>query len=197
MKLLVATTNKNKVREIEAILGTQNNFEIITLNDIPSHPEIVEDAPSFEGNAIKKASILAQHSNFLTLADDSGIEVTALDGRPGVLSARYGGSTLSDFERSLKLLEELETFTNREARFTCVIAIATPTGEVFTTTGHCYGEISLEPRGENGFGYDPIFYIPQLKKTMAQLSQEEKNKLSHRYNALIKAIPILEKLKNG
>jgi len=197
MKLLIATTNKNKVREIEAILGTKNNFEIVNLNNIQSPPEVVEDAPSFEGNAVKKASTLAEYANMLTLADDSGIEVAALDGRPGVLSARYGGSKLTDFERSLKLLEELIPFTNRDARFTCVIAIATPCGKTFTATGHCYGEIALEPKGENGFGYDPIFYIPQLGKTMAELSAEEKNKLSHRYNALIKAKTILEELKNG
>ena len=101
MKLLIATTNKNKVREIEAILNDENSFEIVTLNDLQDdlqpYPEIIEDADSFEGNAIKKASILAAHSNLLTLADDSGIEVTALDGRPGVLSARYGGTELNDF----------------------------------------------------------------------------------------------------
>jgi XTP/dITP diphosphohydrolase len=197
MKLLIATTNKNKVREIEAILNTENNFEIVTLNNLKSYPEIIEDAPSFEGNAIKKASTLATYSNLLTLADDSGIEVMALDGRPGVLSARYGGNKLNDFERSLKLLDELTPFTNREARFTCAIAIATPFGETFTTTGYCYGEIAFKPKGENGFGYDLIFYVPELNKTMAELSNEEKNKLSHRYNALIKAKPILEEFKNG
>jgi XTP/dITP diphosphohydrolase len=156
----------------------------------------VETGATLEENAALKAKVYARASGLLTLADDSGLEVDALGGEPGVFSKRYAGEKASDEERVDFLLKKLShiPWEKRGTRFRCVIAIATPDGKLELCQGECQGIIAFEPRGEGGFGYDPIFYLPELDKMMAELSLEEKNKLSHRGKAARKALQVLEYL---
>jgi len=161
--------------------------------------EVEEAGRSFEENAVAKATAYAPLSGLITLADDSGLEVEALGGEPGVRSARYAGEGASDGERIDYLLGKLKDVPDgeRAARFVCVIAVATPEGEVELCQGECPGIIAREPRGEGGFGYDPVFYLPELGRTMAELNLEEKNRISHRGRAAQKARAILERLARG
>jgi len=184
-KLLLATNNKGKVREYKHMLKDLP-FELVSPAEVGINTEVEEIGGSLEENAILKATTLARESQLLTLADDSGLEVDALGGEPGGLSARYAGEGASDEDRVNYLLSRLKDVPEgkRSARFRCVIAIATPDGEVELCPGECEGVITLEPRGEEGFGYDPIFYLPELGKTMAELSLEEKNGVSHRGRAV-------------
>ncbi len=181
--LVIATRNKGKSDEIKALL---KGFpvEIRDLNDFGPIPEVEEDGNSFEENAYKKAAFTAKVLGLPVLADDSGLEVEALEGRPGVHSARFAGSDASDEENNAKLLEEMKGIKNRKARFCCVISIAVPTGFALTYEGTCEGEILEEPRGSNGFGYDPLFYYPPAGKTFAEMTMEEKSRVSHRGRAL-------------
>ena len=192
-KLLLATRNAAKAQEYALLLGVIP-FEIVTLDEQGIETEVSETGDTMEQNATLKAVAYASQSNVLTLADDSGLEVDALDGEPGVLSARYAGPGASDEERIEFLLKRLEyvPWEMRSARFRCVIAIASPRGRVELCSGECQGIIALSPQGENGFGYDPIFYLPNLRKTMAELSMEEKNNISHRALAARGAHHILE-----
>ncbi len=197
-KLLLATNNQAKVREYRSLLQYLP-FELVTSAELGITTVVNEVGESLEENARLKASILAAESQLLTLADDSGLEVDALGGEPGRLSARYAGKGASDRERVSYLLAKLTgvPWERRSARFRCVIAIATPDGKVEFCTGECQGFITFEPKGEQGFGYDPIFYLPELAKTMAELSLEEKNQISHRGKAARKAYQVLERLKAG
>ncbi len=197
MDLVLATTNQNKIAEICQILDGQN-LNIISINDIPSLPEVEEDGLTFEENARKKALTIAKLTGRLTLADDSGLVVDALNGRPGVLSARYSGDDATPAKNNEKLLHELEDVPvkKRTARFVCVIAIARPSGKVFVAEGECEGLIARELRGEQGFGYDPLFIVPDREKTFAELGAAEKNKISHRAIALENAAQILRDLLN-
>jgi XTP/dITP diphosphohydrolase len=181
--LVLATRNPGKTREIRELL---NNFpvEIKNLDDFGPIPDVQEDGTTFDENAFKKASFTAKVLGLPALADDSGLEVEALGGAPGVHSARYAGPSATDQERAAKLLQEMEGKTNRAAAFMCVISVAVPSGVALTYEGRCEGLIAEAPAGENGFGYDPIFYYPPLKKTFAQLSPAEKNRVSHRGKAL-------------
>jgi XTP/dITP diphosphohydrolase len=181
--LVLATRNPGKTREIRELL---NNFpvEIKNLDDFGPIPDVQEDGTTFDENAFKKASFTAKVLGLPALADDSGLEVEALGGAPGVHSARYAGPSATDQERAAKLLQEMEGKTNRAAAFMCVISVAVPSGVALTYEGRCEGLIAEAPAGENGFGYDPIFYYPPLKKTFAQLSAAEKNRVSHRGKAL-------------
>jgi XTP/dITP diphosphohydrolase len=158
--------------------------------------EVDESGGTFAENAILKARAYAQASGFLTLADDSGLEVDALDGAPGVRSARYAGADASDEDRYRLLLSHLADVPEEErtARFRCVVAVATPEGDVSTAEGHCEGLIGFEPRGRHGFGYDPVFYMPDRGATMAELPPEVKNRVSHRARATQAALPILQRL---
>lgn len=160
-------------------------MEIKNLDDFGPIPEIEEDGETFDDNAYKKASFTARVLGFPALADDSGLVVAALDGRPGIHSARYGGAGITDRERCKKLLAELEGAANRKAAFECVISIAVPSGPALTYEGRCEGEIARSPDGVNGFGYDPVFYYPPMGKTFARLTREEKNRVSHRGKALM------------
>jgi len=182
-EVVLATGNKGKVKEfsklLEGVFG-----EIISLNDLDSPPEVIEDGLTFQDNALKKARAIAQYSGKLTLADDSGLEVDALDRRPGVYSARYSGEGATDKTNILKLLAELGDNPNRKARFVCVLALVDPDGEGLVANGYCEGVILDKPRGEGGFGYDPVFYLPDRGKTMAEIGPELKNQISHRANAL-------------
>jgi XTP/dITP diphosphohydrolase len=183
-QLLLATNNKGKLREYRRLLhGTP--YDIVTPADWGIAVEVAENGESFEENAILKATTFASTSNLLSLADDSGLEVDALGGAPGALSHRFAGENTTDAERIEFLLAKLKDAPdkNRAAQFRCVIAIAEPLGRVKICSGTCKGFIIDKPRGTNGFGYDPVFYLPELGKTMAQLTLREKNLISHRARA--------------
>ncbi len=181
-EVVLATGNKGKIREFSNLLrGVFDN--IVSLRDLESPPDVVEDGKTFRENALKKARAIAGYSGKPALADDSGLEVEALGGKPGVYSARYAGEDASDKDNVRKLLHELEGVRNRKARFVCCLALVVPEGEEIVVSGTCEGVISEEPRGEGGFGYDPVFFLPELGKTMAEIEPEIKNKLSHRARA--------------
>ncbi len=181
--LVLATRNRGKVREFRSLLSGFD-VELKTLDDFGPIPEPVEDGDTFEDNAYKKAYHTAKVLGFAALADDSGIMVEALGGEPGVRSARYAGEGATDEANNRKLLKAMEGTTDRRAAFMCVIAIAVPHGPALIYEGRCDGEIAQSPKGENGFGYDPLFYYPPLQKTFAQMSSGEKNEVSHRGRAM-------------
>ena len=194
--LLLATNNQAKVGEYKSLLPNLP-FELVTLADLGITTRVSEVGESLEENARLKATVLAAESHLVALADDSGLEVDALGGEPGPLSARYAGEGASDRDRVNYLLSRLEgvPWEKRTACFRCVIAIATPDGKVEICSGECQGFITFEPRGDYGFGYDPVFYLPELGKTMAELPLEIKNQVSHRGQAARKAYQVLERLK--
>ncbi len=183
MKLIIASNNAHKLIEIKAILGGAFE-EILSLREAGIEHETVEDGNSFTENAIKKAREIMEISGCCALADDSGLCVDALGGAPGIYSARFAGEHGNDAANRRKLLEEMEGIAARAAHFTCAMALARPDGEILTAEGYVFGEIATEEAGENGFGYDPLFYLPELGCTMAQLPPEKKNAISHRHNAL-------------
>ena len=191
-KLLLATNNQAKVREYRSLLQDLP-YELVTLAEQGINTVVDEVGESLEENARLKATLLADESQLLALADDSGLEVDALGGEPGRFSARYAGENASDKDRVNYLLLKLKDvpWEKRTARFRCVIAIAIPDGEVEFCSGECQGFITFEPKGEQGFGYDPIFYLPELDKTMAELPPEIKNQVSHRGQAAQKAYHLL------
>ncbi|MCL0032797.1 XTP/dITP diphosphatase [Peptococcaceae bacterium] len=196
-KLLIATCNKGKLVEIEKLLSESGiNVEVLSLDDYPDMPETIEDGVTFEQNAVKKAVEASKYTGLLTLADDSGLEVDYLDGKPGVYSARFAGDDKSDDANNKKLLEMMKDvkWEDRTARFKCVIAICTPNQKIHIAEGTCEGYILDKPRGEKGFGYDPLFYSPEFKKTFAELDMHEKNRVSHRSMAIKKAIEILKEI---
>jgi XTP/dITP diphosphohydrolase len=181
--LVLATRNPGKTQEIRDLL-TGFPLEIKNLDDFGPIPPVEEDGKTFDENAFKKASFTAKVLGFPALADDSGLEVEALNGAPGVFSARYGGPDATDEKNNMKLLEAMKGKEDRAAAFSCVMSIAVPCGVALTYEGRCEGLITEKPEGKGGFGYDPVFYYPPLGKTFAQLSMEEKNKISHRGKAL-------------
>jgi XTP/dITP diphosphohydrolase len=208
MKIVLATNNKHKIEEIKDILSdlkTQNScpeFEILTLNDFPDFPKIEETGKTLEENAILKAKAIyrfaslttSQFTQLISLADDSGLEVDALDGAPGVFSSRFAGEHCSYKDNNVKLLSLMENipWEKKGATFVCVVAIAKDLNNIKIVRGEVRGIIAHEEKGENGFGYDSVFYLPELGKTFAQLSFEEKNKRSHRAKAFKKAKEIIE-----
>lgn len=187
-KLLIATHNRGKLREYQEIFRDLN-YELLTLGDVSIAEDVAETGATLEENARLKANAYARTSGNLTLADDSGLEVDALGGAPGVYSKRYAGEDKSDAERNAYLLEKLRGVPKekRAARFRCVIAVADAQGNVWTTEGTCEGEIAFEARGTNGFGYDPIFIVGSGDKHLAEFSSEAKNKISHRGRAAERA----------
>ena len=194
-KLLIATNNKGKVKELQDLLK-DIGLELITPADINLNLEVEENGTTYAENAAKKALAFAHASGLVSLADDSGLEVDALDGAPGLYSARYHPKPgANDADRRAYMLENLRDKPHSwTAHFHATIAIALPDQDVQIVEGNCHGEIIPEERGDNGFGYDPIFLFPELNKTMAELSMDEKNRLSHRAKALMNAIPVLKKL---
>ncbi len=192
-KLLLATSNMGKLNEYRGLFKGLP-FDMVSPADEGISIEVEETGTTFEENARLKATILAEASGLLTLADDSGLEVDALDGEPGVRSARYAGEGASDRERIDYLLSRLVNvpWQDRTARFRCVIALAAPGGETEVCSGECRGYINFEPKGENGFGYDPVFYLPEMEKTMAEIPEEVKNRISHRAEAAAKAYQLLK-----
>jgi len=183
ISIVIATTNKGKTAEIGEMLK-DFPVHIKSLGDFGPIPEIEEDGDTFDENAYKKASMTARILGIPALADDSGLLVESLDGAPGVYSARYAGEKATDKQRCEKLLKEMKGKTNRKAAFECVISIAVPTGPALTYEARCEGLIAEKPFGNNGFGYDPVFFFPPLKKTFAELSRTEKSRVSHRGKAL-------------
>jgi len=201
MKLVLATGNQGKVRELKRILGDLN-IEVLSLKDFPQIGEIVEDGATFTENAVIKARAVTKAVNLIALADDSGLEVDCLDGAPGIYSARFAGEGKSDADNNEKLLALMRDVPTekRTARFRCVIAICTPEGELFTADGTCAGFIGFKLKGDQGFGYDPLFYLPEYEQTFAELDAELKNKISHRGRALGKIknllAGLLERVEN-
>ncbi len=198
-QILVATTNPGKVKELRAMLDEE--IEWLGLSDVAAMPEVEEDGATFAENARKKATTYAQLSGLWTLSDDSGLVVDALGGEPGVHSARYSGATGVDrptldrlnIETLLKNLKEVPP-ENRQARFVCYLCLASPEKVLVETHGAFEGRIIDHAQGEQGFGYDPIFWVPQLQKTVAQLESSQKNRLSHRGQAMTKFKPLLQDL---
>ncbi len=196
MTLLIATANPGKVREFRSLLAPLE-IPLCFPPDLGLHAEAAEDGATYLENAHQKALTYVRASGLITLADDSGLEVDALNGAPGVHSARYRPG--HDTDRIKALLAHLRDvpWERRTARFRCIIAIATPAGELYTAEGVCEGRIAFEPAGDAGFGYDPVFYLPEHGCTMAQLPEAEKNRISHRGRAVAAAIPTLRRLLTG
>lgn len=183
MKLLIATRNVNKLEEIRAIFAVPS-LDFVNMNDYPDMPQVVEDGASFDANAIKKAVAMALATKLWTMADDSGLEVDALDGAPGVYSARYAGEPVSYEANNIKLLKELKNVANRRARFRCAVALSSPAGRARVVEEKCEGLIVDSPRGSNGFGYDPLFMPDGCNQTFAEMESDVKNRISHRAAAL-------------
>ena len=185
MDIVIATRNRKKIEEIKRIVEGIS-ISILTLDDFPECPEVKEDGVTFEENAIKKAAAIAAFTGKFALADDSGLEVYAMNGAPGTLSARYAGEDADDRKNIEKLLYEMRSIAlkKRGARFVCCIALASPDGSVKTFMGYVEGKIGMEPKGLSGFGYDPIFYPERHTRTFAEMSDNEKDALSHRGKAL-------------
>ncbi len=185
-QIILATKNKNKLVEVKAVLG--NDYEVLSMEDIGIDVDVEENGTTFEENATIKAEAICKICGKPVMADDSGLEIDYLDKKPGVLSARFLGHDTSYDIKNAKILEMLEDVPEekRTARFVCSIAVAFPDRDTVVVRDTIEGIIGYESAGENGFGYDPIFYVPELKKTTAQLSMEEKNKISHRGKALVK-----------
>ena len=181
--VVLATSNQNKVKEFKGLLS-EFPVEVRCLADFGSLPEVIENGQTFDDNAYKKAFHTARVLGIPAIADDSGIVVEALGGKPGIRSARFAGENATDAENCAKLLQDLKGVNNRKASFVCVLSIAVPAGPALTFEASCEGIILESPRGNNGFGYDPIFYYEPLKKSFAELSIEEKNQVSHRGKVL-------------
>lgn len=192
MELVLASGNRGKIAELKKLLAPLQ-ITVKSLADYPDMPETVEDGETFQANAIKKAREAAAYTGIMALADDSGLEVDYLKGLPGVHSARFAGEPKDDAANNRKLLALLQgvPWEQRTARFRCVVALCTPQGEVYTSEGTCEGYILEQLKGQGGFGYDPLFYVPELNQTFAEIDLEIKNKISHRGKALAGAIKIL------
>lgn len=194
MKLVLATRNLGKVRELSDMLSQQCSIEVLSMRDFPEAPDVVEDGETYQDNAKKKAVDIASYSGILALADDSGLEVDALGGVPGVHSARYAGSDASDADRIAKLLAAIRDVPdiNRTARFKCAVAVAEPNGRADVVMGVCDGKIIREPRGSQGFGYDPVFVPHGFDQTFAELGEKVKNHISHRAKASRLALKLIK-----
>ncbi|HBN97561.1 MAG TPA: non-canonical purine NTP pyrophosphatase [Firmicutes bacterium] len=195
-RLIVASHNSHKIREIKE-LTSHLNLQVLGLPEVGEYPPILEDGDTFKENARKKAVEIANLTGELVLADDSGLEVDALDGAPGVHSARYAGEPLSDQRNNELLLKKLEGYPleRRGAGFRCAMALARPHGQVEFSEGVCRGVILFEPRGSCGFGYDPLFFVPEVGLTFAELSSDVKNSISHRYLAMRKMLQAIERIE--
>ena len=192
MKLVLATHNQGKVREFTKMLrsgaDTLQHIEVISLKTYPDAPEVIEDGKTYAENAAKKASVIAKYTGHLALADDAGLEVDALNGAPGINSKRWAGEDATDAIRIAKLLEALEGITDRRARFVAAIAVVHPDSVPKGVLGVCEGHITHAPKGESGFGYDPVFVPEGYEQTFAELGEAIKNQISHRAKALEKAL---------
>lgn len=194
-RLLIGTSNEGKLRELSSLLS-ECPFALVSLTDVGIDADVAETGSTLEENAALKATTNSRMSGLVTLADDSGLEVEALGGEPGVFSSRYAGPGATDAQRIAHLLGKLNDVSEEEwrARFRCVIAVAWPGGAMDLFTGECHGRIVRTPRGDSGFGYDPVFFLPELGRTMAELSPAEKNRISHRAEAARKAAAALKRM---
>jgi len=196
LRLVIATGNRNKIREIQDKFSAMKGLTLVPLSDFTDPPEVIEDGATFLENARKKAAEIAAFTGLPSMADDSGLVIDALDGRPGVLSARYGGASADDTAKNRMILDEMRGVPaeRRAARFVCVIAVVFPDGKTLSAEGICEGTIAESLKGSHGFGYDPIFFLPDRGKTMAELPLEVKNRISHRAKALEAMREILMKI---
>jgi XTP/dITP diphosphohydrolase len=193
-EIVVATRNPGKLKEIAAILAFAS-ARFLSLQEFPEIPEIVEDGKTFAENALKKAKTIARMTGRIAVADDSGLTVDGLEGRPGIYSSRYAGEKASDEDRYRKLLREMESLPEgkRGGAFVCAAAVASPSGDADVVEAEWRGTITLAPRGANGFGYDPVFFIPEVNQTVAELDPAVKNKISHRARAFEKLKKVLSR----
>lgn len=196
MKIFLATGNKHKIEEITAIFKNVKNIEILSIKDGIDIPEVIEDGDTFEANSAKKALEIAKYTGMITIADDSGLCVDALNGAPGVYSARYSGENATDDSNNKKLIRELQGKENRKAHFVSVVTLGKPDGRSYSFRGEVAGKIIDEPRGDKGFGYDPHFFVAEYGKTLAEML-DIKNLISHRANALKKLEAELEDILKG
>ncbi len=194
-KLIVASNNSHKINEIKAILSDLN-IEVLSLNDINLDVDVEETGTTFKENALIKALEINKLTNLPVISDDSGLEVFALNKEPGIYTARYAGLHKSDDDNNALLLEKLKEIENREAQYVCAIALVINQNEYYIEEGYLKGEIIDDKRGSNGFGYDPLFYLPQFQQTTAEIEPGLKNKISHRADALEKISKVIRRLKN-
>ena len=193
MKLLLATRNEDKVIEIKEILKNLK-VEIVSASQFPDMPDVIEDKDTIKGNSIKKATECAEYSKLLTIADDTGLFVDALDGKPGVFAARFAGEDCSYKNNRVKMLKKMKNISNRKAQFRTVCVLVSPDGLIATTEGIVEGKITEEEFGNNGFGYDAIFKADETGKTFGEMTLPDKEKISHRSRAFNKMIPIIKKV---
>ena len=191
MKFVLASNNQGKIKEMREILSAYG-VEVVSPKELDIHIEVEETGTTFAENAMLKAKAICVAANLPAIADDSGLCVDALNGGPGIYSARYGGEGLDDVGRYRLLLQNMRGQTTRAAHFACAIACAFPNGDELTAEGRCDGTIAFAPMGEGGFGYDPVFFVPEYRKTFGQLSAEEKSAISHRGRALANFVKELE-----
>ena len=193
-KIIIASKNKGKIKEFAKLL---EGYDVKSLLDINFDEEIEETGTTFKENALIKASYICKKYNTIALSDDSGLEVFSLNNEPGVYSARYAGECHDDEANNNLLLKNLKDKDNTDCRYVCAIVVCYPDGRTITVEDYCYGKIIFERKGTNGFGYDPYFYLEQYGKTMAEISMEEKNKISHRGKAIQKLIGALDEINNS
>lgn len=193
-RIFLATGNKKKVVELKEILDKAGlNIEVLSILDGINIPDVIEDGTTFEENSAKKALEIAKYLDMVAISDDSGLCVEALDGAPGIYSARYSGEDATDLTNNKKLIKDLKGKKNRKAKFVCVITLAKPTGEVYSFRGEVEGDIIEEPRGVKGFGYDPHFFMKEYRKSLAEIP-EKKKEISHRAVALKKLLAEIENI---
>jgi len=192
LEILIATNNLGKVKEIKDILDGRQ-IKILTIKDFPHLPKIEEDGKTYQENAFKKARKISEYTGKICLADDSGLEIDYLKGKPGIYSSRWGNSDEERINKVLKLLENV-SINKRNAKFVCVTVLVFPDGKTYMVKEECKGVIGFQPKGEHGFGYDPIFLVPEYEKTFAELGGKIKNQISHRGKAMRRMINIINKI---
>jgi len=192
LEILIATNNLGKVKEIKDILGI-HKIKILTMKDFPHLPKVEEDGKTYQENAFKKAVKISEYTGKICLADDSGLEIDYLKGKPGIYSSRWGNSDVERINKVLNLLENIPV-NKRNAKFVCVAVLVFPDGKTYSVKEECNGIIGFQPKGEHGFGYDPIFLLPEYEKTFAELGDKIKNQISHRGKAMRRMINIINNL---
>jgi len=192
LEILIATNNLNKVKEIKDILDSPE-IKILTIKDFPPLPKIEEDGKTYQENAFKKARKISEYTGKICLADDSGLEIEYLKEKPGIYSSRWGNSDEERIDKVLKLLENVP-INKRNAKFVCAVVLVFPDGKTYMVKEECKGSITFSPKGEYGFGYDPIFLVPEYNKTFAELGDNIKNQISHRGKAMKKMIDIIKEI---
>lgn len=192
IEILLATNNFGKVKEIKDILNSPE-VKILTIKDFPNLPKVEEDGKTYQENAFKKASKISKYTGKICLADDSGLEIDCLKGEPGIYSSRWGNSDEERINKVLKLLENVPK-NKRNAKFVCAAVLVFPDGKIYKVKEECKGSITFDPKGKHGFGYDPIFLVPEYNKTFAELGDKIKNRISHRGKAMRKMINIIKEI---